>query len=286
MGQEIIDAEEEVQEEEIEEETEEEIEDEEAEEEEQGDEPDPEAEEDHEDGEEVDEEEEPEEQQKKPKKSTNGKKLVPQWQVNKQFRLRREAEEKAARLEKENRELKKQKAQPKTSPRPKIENFETQEEYEDALWDWKEEQKGSPKKEKPNNEDEELAEVLMTFEDRKLELLEEDPNFGKKAYIPQALIPFVANSDALKEMALHWGENQDEALGLLGKTEREVAIEIGRLEARLLSSRKKKKVKPKTDSKAPVSTKPIGSRHTPEVDEERLSDEDWIEKRQKQRGHR
>ena len=66
-------------------------------------------------------------------------KQTAQERINEITRKRREAEREVERLKKELEE----KAQAKTVPtdRPKIENFETQEAYEDAVYEWRDRQR-------------------------------------------------------------------------------------------------------------------------------------------------
>ena len=100
-------------------------------------------------------------------------------------------------------------------------------------------------------------------------------DFGEVAYIPNALVDFVAVSEHADELAYRWGQNPAEAQELLELSQTNpyaVAAKIGRLDAELSA-------RTKTTTKAPPPVKPVGSRSEAIIDDDKLSMKDWLAKR-------
>jgi hypothetical protein len=100
-------------------------------------------------------------------------------------------------------------------------------------------------------------------------------DFAEVAYIPNALVDFVAVSEHADELAYRWGQNPAEAQELLELSQTNpyaVAAKIGRLDAELSA-------RTKTITKAPPPVKPVGSRSDAVVDDDKLSMTEWVKKR-------
>ena len=100
-------------------------------------------------------------------------------------------------------------------------------------------------------------------------------DFGETAYIPNALVDFVAVSENAVELAYRWGQNPAEAQELLELSQNNpiaAAAKIGRLDAELSA-------RTKTTTNAPPPVKPVGSRSAATVDWDKVPIEDWVKAR-------
>ena len=150
-----------------------------------------------------------------------------------------------------------------TQTRPEAGSFETYEEYEDALLDWRIDSKESKRVATTQKAalQRQQDDAARNFDRRAEELKEEHPDFEKVAKAP-AMLNFYGNnpivrdlvesSDLGPEIALHFGKNKDAATNIASMSMMQAAKEIGKLEIKLSTA-----LKPKAVSKASTPINPI-----------------------------
>lgn len=198
------------------------------------------------------------------------RKVTAQERINEITRKRREAEREVARLKKQ---LEEKQAQPQSSNRPRLENFETQEAYEDAVADWKYDQREAVRKEER---------ALQEFKKKAAEFKKEYEDFDEVVEQPvysRVMQEVIFKSDNGVMLAYYLGrpENREVADRINELSEIDQVYEMGKLEAKLLLAKKIKKT-----TTAPEPIKPVGTKGSAVVDDSNLSDDEWF-KREQQR---
>jgi hypothetical protein len=172
--------------------------------------------------------------------------------------------------------------------KPNIDQFNTIEEFTEALTDWKAEQKYHEIKERELKADQENREKAnkARMDERQQELLEtgerkyddfEDVVKSDKTEYSRAAYLAILESDQSADIVYHLAKNQDEAKRISNLPAYAQAKEIGKLEDKLASR------KPPKASNAPEPVKPIGSGSSPSVDLSTVSMDEYIAQRQKQK---
>ena len=147
--------------------------------------------------------------------------------------------------------------------RPQEGDFETYEQYEDALMDWRIDSKDADKlaKNQKDTLERQQADNAKNFDRRAEELKGEHPDFDSVAKAPAMLDFYGANpmirdlvesSEFGPDIALHFARNRDTAINIASMPMMQAAKEIGKLEIKLSTT-----PKPKAVSKAPTPINPI-----------------------------
>lgn len=209
------------------------------------------------------------------------RKQTAQERINEVTRLRREAEREAEYWKAKALQTEPPKPKPAVSDgRPKVAEFGTVEEYEDALLNWHEGRRSR-----------ELT--LAEERKRKQELFEQFEEKAKKARAEYDDFDDVINqpifTDTMKEVLLSSEHGPDftyfiaKDSALANRIARmpagRQAYELGKLETEYLIAKKTKKV-----TSAPEPITPIGATGSPsKIDESTLSDDEWFKREQKRR---
>lgn len=205
-------------------------------------------------------------------------KQTAQERINEITRKRREAEREVERLQKQLAE--KEKAPPPAIDRPKIENFETQEAYEDALFNWRDSKKQNETlaEQRQREEAEALAKYRVNAEKVRSVYEDFDEVVEQPVFSP-TMREVLLNSDEGPIVSYFLGRPENQAITdkIRSMPERLQVYELGKLEAKLLLAQKTKKP---TGAPAPIS--PVGATGGHTIDESKLTDDEWF-KLEKQR---
>lgn len=167
-------------------------------------------------------------------------------QINKLTRRAKSAEERAQQAEQKYAELEKklQQYEPAEAQKPKRDDFESEEDFIDAMVDWKM-QKAQPSQPENNNapeltpEEAELQAAMTDVMSDGVELYDdfEAEIFDPKKVMPQAAVMAAAESEYAPDILYYLAKNQDVAKRIASmQSMSEVARAIGRIEAQLSQS--------------------------------------------------
>jgi hypothetical protein len=172
---------------------------------------------------------------------------------------------------------------PQTSPipeRPRQDQFETYEGYEDALLGWHDNVKEIKNRAKVQQS--RLQEVFNTFAKRSDALRKMYDDYDEVIETPPLteIAKFtIANSEHGPELAYFLGKNHDVANRIAALPVEMQPYELGKLETKLVMAKGTKKV-----SGAPPPIKPVGmSGGTNNIDESKLEDAEWFARRKAKR---
>lgn len=206
---------------------------------------------------------EPTEEVAVPEIPAEPKKKSAQERIDEITRARREAERereywKKVALEREQREQQVQPpvVAPQGPARPTLDQFETTQQYEDALFDWRDRVRDLRSAEVAQRTAEETA--LQEFNRRAAKLRQENPDFDDVIEAPvfsPAMREVLLQSENGPEVAYFLGreENREQAERIRKMPAAKQAYEIGKLESNLLLAKKTKKV-----PGAPPPITPVG----------------------------
>ena len=170
---------------------------------------------------------------------------------------------------------------------PKMEDFATVEEYIEAVTDFKAtalinkketERAQSFQQREAQNAQAKLAdgyskqvnEARQVYDD--FDDVTDNPDIAISGAMAQAIMR--SNNGA--DIAYYLGKNPAEAERLLELDPYSVAIEIGKISAKIV------RPTPKTTSSAPAPIEPVGARATPVTDPDKMSTDDWLKWRNNQ----
>ena len=193
-----------------------------------------------------------------------------QERINELTRKRREAEREAEHW----KELVSKKEVIQTSNRPQLENFSTQEAYEDALFDWRDKGKQSEIQKTQQIKSEEEALVKFKANAEKVKSVYEDfDEIVEQPVFSPTMREVLLNSDEGPMVSYFLGrpENQETADKIRRLPERQQVYELGKLEAKLILAQKQKK-----PTGAPTPISPVGATGGGTIDESKLSDDEWF----------
>lgn len=163
---------------------------------------------------------------------------------------------------------------PQTSAsRPTLDQFDTTEAYEDALFAWRDKKKELEAKEAERQQTVEKA--TRSFNDRAKELKKEYDDFDEVVEQPIFSEPMrlaLLHSEHGPTVAYHLGTHVSEAERIRSLPLELQMVEIGRLETKLLLS---KKVKKTTEAPPPIS--PVGMAGNSDTDPSKMSTAEWME---------
>lgn len=196
-------------------------------------------------------------------------------------------------LKRTERELEKLRRQPETTsqqqqqsqrtdavgPKPVADNFDTYEEYIEALTDWKQDQRDAARRQEEQRV--RHATLQRQVDEQVSKAIAKDPKFLEKGFIPEGLVPFLEDASNLTDFAYYFGENPHEVHRIFSgdMSPYQIAREIGKLEAGFAN-----KPPQKSQTKAPDPTKPVGSKETPAKNPEDMTTAEWIAMRNKAEG--
>lgn len=199
-------------------------------------------------------------------------KQTAQERINEITRKRREAEREVERLQKALAD--KEKAPVSSPDRPKIENFETQEAYEDALFNWRDSKKQNETlaEQRKREESEALAKYRANAEKVRSVYEDFDEVVEQPVFSP-TMRDVLLNSDEGPMVSYFLGRPENQAITdkIRALPERLQVYELGKLEAKLLLAQKTKKP---TGAPAPIS--PVGATGGHTIDESKLTDDEWF----------
>lgn len=193
-----------------------------------------------------------------------------QERINEITRARREAEREAEYWR--NLAVKPEPAK-QTSDRPKVDDFETTEEYEDALISWHDNKRAAASG--MAEQQRRQSEMLRTFNEKASALRKTHEDFDEMIESPvftDTMREVVLSADTGPELAYYLGSNRDVANKIARLPSTLQPYEIGKLETQIKLAQKTKKV---TSAPAPLS--PIGSTTGGgEKDPSKMSTEEWM----------
>lgn len=216
--------------------------------------------------------------------ATEPPKKTAQQRIDEITRARREAEREAAYWRKvalEKEEQTKTPSQPSVEPvlglpaRPALSQFQTTEEYEDAVVEWKLQKREAEQAAAKQRTEQE--EAVRKFNRSAEKLREEHEDFDEVIEAPvfsQDMRIILLSSDNGPALAYHLGrpENRDLADKIRNLPARQQIYELGKLETQILLAAKTKKV-----PAAPAPITPVGGSGTgASIDESKLTDDEWF----------
>lgn len=149
---------------------------------------------------------------------------------------------------------------PLSAPKPVLENFPDYDAYVEALTDWKIEQKEQVSRQA--NAQYQQGQVVKFFESKVVQAAENLPDFEEVARDPAmrrvfSAMPHITDaimeSDRGPEIAYYLGKNRQKAIELAQMHPLRAAVELGKIEAKLLTPETRK------ISQAPEPITPIGA---------------------------
>jgi hypothetical protein len=165
------------------------------------------------------------------------------------------------------------------TPKPKVADFEVYDDYIESLAEWKIEQ--AKAKDLQSQRKEVQSERQRKVDGLVAKELAKDPDFLKKAYIPEAISDLIIDSDHVIELAKRFGQDPNKAFDLCRMSKVQAAREIGKIEQQIEAQ--KQGPKPKIQSRAPNSTKNvIGGNEPSGKRPEQMTTEEYIAWRNKQ----
>lgn len=175
--------------------------------------------------------------------------------------------------------------EPTTLKRPKEEDFDTYEQYEDALVDFKLDQREAKSaKQKAEAQAKQKAEKFQQdFGSVMDEITGADEAIAEKAiagelFLTQEQASIAMESESPKGVLDYLIRNQDEAYRIAELSPTGVAREIGKIEAKLASeSSDTQAPEPKRITKAPAPIKPIGGKEIVKKDPSKMTMDEYAE---------
>ena len=206
-------------------------------------------------------------------------KQTAQERINELTRIRRDSEREAAYWKKVALEKKETPPEPKAEAslpgRPKLEQFETTEQYEDALFEWRDNVREI--KSSAQRQEQEYESALKEFNERARKLRIEHEDFDEVIESPvfsPAMREAVLLSENGPQVAYHLGKSENWALAerIRNLTPSRQLYEMGKVETQLLVATQKKTV-----TSAPAPIKPVGITGTGvEKDPSKMTTAEWF----------
>jgi len=165
--------------------------------------------------------------------------------------------------------------------RPDPDNYGTTEEYEDALIDWKLEQRESKGRQETKPETPALGQSWQTQVKAARDSHEDFDDVAMNLDLPvtTSMVSIITDSDRGADILYHLGKNPDQAAEIAAMSPVQQARVIGRIEAKLEDQADRKPTKP---TQAPNPPNPIKGKAEATVNPERMSADDWRKHREKE----
>ena len=206
------------------------------------------------------------------------KKQTAQERINAVVRKQREAEREAEHW-KRLAEQKNQSVQ--TSDRPQIENFNTQVEYEDALFEWRDRNKNQETtRQQELREEKEALEKFRSNAERLKEVYEDFDEVVEQPVFSPTMREVLLKSEDGAMVAYFLGreENHPIADKIRNLPVKLQVYELGKLEERLKIAKKTQK-----PTGAPTPINPVGATGGKKIDDSNLTDQEWFEIRKQEK---
>lgn len=173
------------------------------------------------------------------------------------------------------------------SQAPKLEQYNSIEEYLDALADHKASQKFDhlakerEAKESQTRQQQEVAKLHESYTKQTEQARQAYGDFDDVVQDPdlpisQAMAEAIMRSTNGADVAYYLGKNPDQAARIASLDPFSAAVEIGRIAATVV------RPQPRKTSNAPPPIQPVGARATPVTDPDKMSTEDWLKWRNDQ----
>jgi hypothetical protein len=211
-----------------------------------------------------------------PEETPPPKKKTAQERIDELTRKRREAERDAEYWK--NKALQKEESKPAEPPspipkRPTLDQFETTEQYEDALFEWRDKKREIEQQAEKQKVEQEAA--FRTFQERAQKLREENEDFDEVIERP-VFSPAMRDALLLAEngpaLAYHLGNNPAEAKRIQGLPVVQQLLELGRLETKMILAKQTKKT-----TAAPEPIRPTSMSGTvKEKSTDEMTTEEWM----------
>lgn len=172
--------------------------------------------------------------------------------------------------------------------KPTLDQFESYDDFTEALTDWKIEQREASREQKAKEEanNKQRSDIQKSFADKADKFRAETPDYDDvisdiaDVELSEATAMSVLESDLAAQLTYYFGKNPDELERINNLSPFATAREIGKLEAKL-SSEPKKQIK---QSDAPDPIKPLGaSKATVTPDVTKMTDAEWDKYEREQR---
>lgn len=187
--------------------------------------------------------------------------------------------------------------QPKQSlsgtPRPRVDDFTTYQEYEDALVDWKLDNRleAETAKQREQHERQRAAEVEKTWQERETKFAVEHDDYedvvdvehmARHGQLSQPMAFALRSSENGPELLYQLAKHPEEAARIARLEPMAAVYELGRFEAAVTGKKQDTPKQAKTTSAPPPPT-PIKGGAAATVSPEQLSDEEWWKSRNRRR---
>jgi hypothetical protein len=203
------------------------------------------------------------------------KKQTAQERINEVTRLRRQAERERDEANREVERLRQSReSHTETSDRPQLQNFETQEAYEDALFDWRDKRTSREREVEQRRKSEETALEKFNEKAKKLkEIYEDFDEIVEQPVFSPVMRETLLNSDEGAMVSYFLGRPENHAIAdkISRLTPQQQIYELGKLETKLILAQKTKR---STDAPPPITT--VGITGSAVVDESKMSDAEWV----------
>lgn len=170
--------------------------------------------------------------------------------------------------------------------KPQSSQFNSYEEYMEALSDWKVEQRLSEREQKSKKEtlerehQDRLKSSAKTFEERAEKFREKHDDFDDVAFdefpVTPSMTEAILDSEMGPELLYHLGQNPKEAARIARLSPYAAAREIGKLEVKLSTPT------PKKPSNAPDPINPVGGKEKVVTDMDKVPVSEWMKRRREQ----
>ena len=209
-----------------------------------------------------------------------------QKKIDKLTRMRREAEEEAARIRAEADELRrrldeKEAAGQGAKPKPQLHEFDTHEAWTEALTDWKYEERERQRNLARMAELETKAKEARQTKAKSIadEGMARYQDFQKVAFsipISEPMLDAIAMAEDSVDVVYHLGNNQEEAIRIANMPPVRQIYELAKLDLKLAQA-KEQALKAKTVSTAPAPIAPLkGGGEPPERDLDKIPIDEYM----------
>lgn len=171
---------------------------------------------------------------------------------------------------------------PELKSRPIESDYGDYNEFVDALTDWKIDNReaGRIKERNESHQKRTQADAQAILEENIAIAEQSDPEFRDKGFIHPQMVPLVYDSERFSDLAYYFKQNPGEVQRILMQpTQAHAAKEIGKIEASL------GRPKPRTETKAPSKTKPVGPGKPGGKKPEDMAEDEYMADRKKKLGY-
>ena len=211
------------------------------------------------------------------------KKQTAQERIAEITRKRREAEREAeywrkVALDKKESAERPPEAKPQPGGRPRSDDYESIEEYEDALLVWHDQRRDAKRVEEERGKQEAAAveKFNKNAETLRREYEDFDDAINEPVFTPNMRMVLM-NAENGPLVAYYLAKNKTVAQKIMSLPPEIQTYELGKIETNLILAKKTNR-----PTNAPPPIKPVGMGGTPHVDETKMTDDEWYEYHKKQ----